>query len=241
MLPDNFVVIDLETTGLDPKKHAILEIGATDATGRHFYRRCAMPRGREVEAAALRCNGIDPLDLGDGWDIESAMGDLFMWLGGGTKRWIMGGKNPQFDYGFLSEFWNTGTVGVPLGEVISRRCVDLHSLMYGEALLDKSINMADDDFSTDQLYQTFLDMAPEYVPHNALRGAVHEMESFERLVQRRSGRTISHDEFLSFMDTMNALSRDGIFAFLDKKVPSFMVEKMGPAQNPPADLREGAL
>lgn len=179
-LPKNFVVIDLETTGLDASACAILEIGAAMGSGRSFYRRCAIERGRRVDWPALQCNGIDPLDLGLGVSIESALCDLFRWLDGGNTRWIMGGKNPQFDYGFLEANWPTGSVGVLLREVISRRCVDLHSLAYGHAMRE-GIDMAADGFTTDQIYST-LGMDKEPMPHNALRGALHELEGFRRLL-----------------------------------------------------------
>lgn len=180
-LPENFVVIDLETTGLDPEACGILEIGAVDASGRRFYRRVALERGRRVEWQALDCNGIDPLDLGAGVSIDTAMAGLAQFLRAGSgPRWIMGGKNPQFDYGFLKAHWPEGVIGVPLSEVISRRCVDLHSLVYGNALINGD-DMADPDFSTDDLYKQY-DLQPEPMPHNALRGALHEMEGFCRVL-----------------------------------------------------------
>jgi DNA polymerase III epsilon subunit-like protein len=180
-LPNNFVVIDLETTGLDPKACGILEIGAVDASGRRFYRRVALERGRRVDWPALECNGIDPLDLGAGVSIDTAMAGLAQFLRAGSgERWIMGGKNPQFDYGFLKAHWPEGDIGVPLSEVISRRCVDLHSLVYGNALVNGD-DMAAPDFSTDDLYAQY-DLQPEPMPHNALRGALHEMEGFCRVL-----------------------------------------------------------
>jgi hypothetical protein len=185
--PKNFCVIDLESTGLPDKRTpvesiGVLEVGAVDAHGRRFYRRVAMARGRIVQQGALECNGIDPLDLGVGVSIEEALCDLFAWLAadGYSGRWILGGKNPQYDYSLLNANWPEGTIGVPLHESISRRCVDLHSLAYGMALRS-GWDMSADDFSTDDLYRS-LGMEPEPKPHNALRGALYEMEGFRRVL-----------------------------------------------------------
>ena len=41
-LPGNIVVVDLETTGLDPEKCGILEIGAVRFDGDRFYSRVAL-------------------------------------------------------------------------------------------------------------------------------------------------------------------------------------------------------
>lgn len=179
-LPDNFVVIDLETTGLDPATGGILEIGAVDASGRNFYRRCALPRGRRVDWPSLVCNGIDPVDLCEGVDLSSALCELFEWLSGGSKRWVMGGKNPQFDYSWLGANWPKGDVGIGIGEVISRRCIDLHSLAYGYAF-ELGMDISAVDFTTDDIYAK-LGLDKEPVPHNAQRGALHEMEGFKRLL-----------------------------------------------------------
>lgn len=192
---DNFGVIDLESTGLPDKRTpveslAVLEVGAVDARGRRFYRRVAMGRERIVQQGALECNGIDPLDLGVGVSIESALIDLVDWLHvGKAGRWIMGGKNPQYDYSLLKANWPgkdgfsaDGRImaGPSLSDVISRRCVDLHSLAYGMALRSRW-DMSGDDFSTDDIYRS-LGLEPEPKPHNALRGALHEMEAFRRVL-----------------------------------------------------------
>jgi len=185
-LSESFFVLDGETTGLPNEKMshsqlAILELGAVDSAGRRFYRRIAMGRGRKVQQGALDCNGIDALDLGCGVSLDVALLDLLAWLRphGETMRWIMGGKNPQFDYGFLVANWPCDA-GVKLSDVISRRCVDLHSIVYGESLTG-GVDMAADGFSTDDLYRLY-GMEPEPKPHNALRGAIHEMEGFRRVL-----------------------------------------------------------
>ena len=183
---ENFVVVDIESTDLDVERCGILEIGAVDVAGRRFYRRVALGRGRRVAWQALECNGIDALDLGDGVSIDTALCDLLSWLlaEGYLGRWIMGGKNPQFDYGLLKANWPKNAAE-PLHEVISRRCVDLHSLAYGMALRS-GWDMTGEGFSTDDLYR-LLGLEPEPMPHNALRGAVHEMEGFRRVLLGAAG------------------------------------------------------
>lgn len=179
-LPANFVVLDLESTGLDTTGECgILEIGAVDGMGRKFYRRVSLPRGMHIQTGALECNGIDPLDLVEGQPLERAMCDLSNWLKAGVNKWIMGGKNPQFDYALLKAFWPTGVVGISLHEVISRRCVDLHSVMYSRGIV-AGVDMTVEGFSTDDLYLQLISLKPEPKPHNALRGALHEMEAFKR-------------------------------------------------------------
>jgi DNA polymerase III epsilon subunit-like protein len=237
-LPENFVVIDVETTGLDHAAGSILEIGAVDGTGRSFYRRVAMERGRVamergrvVEAGALRCNGIDALDLGLGVSVASAMCDLWHWLGGGVKRWIMGGKNPQFDYAWLAANWPQGDIGVGIGAVISRRCIDLHSLAYGYAM-GQGMDMTVPGFSTDVIYSQ-LGMDPEPAPHNALRGALHELEGFRRLLVA----DVEHDCDPVFEACMESMDRGEVqrvcAPHIDNGSPArgFMESAMGAAQN----------
>ena len=208
----NFVVIDVETTGLPDKntpvsRIGVLEIGAVDAMGRRFYRRVAMKRGQFVQQAALEVNGIDALDLGVGVSIKHALCDLCYWLREDAYlgKWIMGGKNPQFDYSFLEANWPESDVE-PLHELIGRRCVDLHSIAYGEALRAGK-DMSGDDFrSAYQLYAELVGLEPEPMPHNAIRGAVHEMEGFRRLLLGAAA-TTPQDKF---EEEMNRLARENL-------------------------------
>lgn len=185
-LPENFVVIDLETTGLDPERCGILEIGAVKANGDRLYLTVALERGRRVEAEALECNGIDPLDLSRGLNgIDFAIKELCDFLEKTHDgRWIMGGKNPQFDYGFLQENWPVCSYK-ELSHLISRRTIDLHSIAYAESIKSGALM---EDLSIDDTYRLF-DLEPEPRPHNALRGALHEMECFRRLIFGKSSGT----------------------------------------------------
>lgn len=235
-LPENFVVIDVETTDFDEKRGGLLEIGAADASGRCFYRRVRLERGRWVEGGALAVNGVDPLDLAVGVSIEDALCDLFAWLDGGSKRWIMGGKNPQFDYSWLREYWPKGVLGVGIGEVLSRRCVDLHSLAYGYAI-ELGVDMAVQGFCTDQIYDQLF-MNPEPKPHNALRGAVHEIEGFRRLLVE--GGNCAPSKY--FEAAMEQMSREWVSTVCEPLIdngvpqPGFMESAMGVSGNVEASV-----
>ena len=54
------IVLDIETTGLDPQKHAVLSIGAVDflQPTRTFYVECFVHDGAQVSDEALHINGF---------------------------------------------------------------------------------------------------------------------------------------------------------------------------------------
>jgi hypothetical protein len=181
-LPRNFVVIDCETSGLDPKRHALLSIGAVTASGREFYRECLFDESCEIDPEAMAVNQIN---LGlqnaeeDAWPAMAVL-ELVDWLreehGG---RWVMGGKNPQFDYAFLLEAAGIGVADEWRG-CVSRRCVDLHAWAYGWAMA-AGLDVAAAD--TESIYGA-LGYAPEPRPHQALQGARLEMAIFRDLMAR---------------------------------------------------------
>lgn len=54
------IVVDIETTGLDPKNHSILSIGAIDMNNpeNKFYGECQCEPGKLVSEQALEINGL---------------------------------------------------------------------------------------------------------------------------------------------------------------------------------------
>jgi hypothetical protein len=53
------IIVDIETTGIDPIKNSMVSIGAVDYnTGEEFYRECRVFDGTEIDPYALKINGL---------------------------------------------------------------------------------------------------------------------------------------------------------------------------------------
>lgn len=58
------IVVDVETTGIDPNKHSIISICAVDFyTKRLFYEECRPWKGSKISKKALEINGISKEEL----------------------------------------------------------------------------------------------------------------------------------------------------------------------------------
>lgn len=96
------VVLDTETTGLDPSQgHRVIEIGCVEIinrklTNRHFH--CYLNPDRDIDAGAIEVHGITPAFLADKprfYQIESE----FLAFVAGAELVI---HNAPFDIGFLN-------------------------------------------------------------------------------------------------------------------------------------------
>ena len=111
------VIVDIETSGFNPKKNALLEIAAVivelnsnnnlEITER--YSTHVVPfKNSELDAAALKFNGIDPYHpFRMAIDEKDALDMLFKPIKHAVKRnnctrAILVGHNPAFDIGFLN-------------------------------------------------------------------------------------------------------------------------------------------
>lgn len=101
------IVVDCETTGLDPRKHWVLEVAAVNvATGDELYFVPAVP-DRALEAAdpkAMEVNryferGLDAMRIKDHGLTAWFWSQLWEWLDGNT----IGGSNPGFDAAMLNK------------------------------------------------------------------------------------------------------------------------------------------
>ncbi len=111
------VVIDIETAGFNPKKNALLEIAAVIvelnsdyelAITEHYTTHVVPFKNAELDAAALKFNGIDPFHpFRMAIDEKDALEMIFKPIRAAIKRnnctkAILVGHNPAFDIAFLN-------------------------------------------------------------------------------------------------------------------------------------------
>lgn len=166
------IIIDIETGGLDPLKHALLSIGAVDhTTGETFYIECRAESDAELDDAALAINGFTRAQALDPAKPSRAAAYLqFLAWAAGRPTLVGGQQVGAFDLRFLRVIHDSiaGIVSWPFGH----RSVDLHSVAY--AKLGQSLGL-------DGILKA-VGLAPEPKPHHALTGARLEHEAFKVLL-----------------------------------------------------------
>ncbi|HLC98067.1 MAG TPA: 3'-5' exonuclease [Candidatus Nanoarchaeia archaeon] len=177
------IVVDVETSGLDPQKNSILSIGAVEFCNpkNQFYTESQLFDGAEVSDSALRINGFSRESIFDPSKptVESAVKQFLEWASRCPYR-TLAGENPTFDKDFLRASAERYNVEWRLG----RRLVDLHSISYTKHLeLNKipPLQNGVSELKADATY-SFVGIPEEPTPHNALNGAKWEAEAFSRLL-----------------------------------------------------------
>lgn len=181
------IVADIEASGLDPKKHSILSIGAIEFEHpeRRFYGECRMWDGAGIMSDAIKVNGftkegcVDP----EKQSLKELMDNFLLWVDSCEDK-TLGGKNPSFDRDFLNDSFARSHIGWHF----AYRTLDLTSMAYMD-MVKRNIavptknNRA--DISLDSLL-VYLGIPEEPKPHNALNGALYEAEAFSRLLYSRN-------------------------------------------------------
>ena len=181
------IIVDVETTGIDPKKDSIVSIGAVDFLNpkNQFYRECRIWEGANVSKIALEINGFSEDEIRDPNKIslEDAVKDFLVWVETTSER-TLAGENPSFDRDFLIASMDRYSMRWPLGH----RTIDLHSLCYNHHLKRGLVPPVKDkrtNLNTDKILQ-YVGLPAEPKPHNALTGAKMEAEAFSRLIFGKS-------------------------------------------------------
>ena len=152
------VVVDIETSGFDPARNAMLEIAAVipemDANGRlsileiHSAHVNPFP-GASLDESALAFNKIDPHHpFRFALDEKDALHKIFHPVRAAIKRngctrAILVGHNPAFDIGFLNAaVARTGLKKNPFHPFSTFDTATLSGLVYGQTVLAKAAKAA---------------------------------------------------------------------------------------------------
>ncbi len=181
------IIVDVETTGHDAKKHSIVSIGAIDLNNpkNTFYVENRIWDGAEILKGdpllpglkpALEINGfieseiIDPKKL----LLKEAMELFFKWIENCNTK-VLAGHNPYFDLDFL----RTSTLMHNIKWTLGYSAVDLYSAVY---LSYKQRGLQPPEKLKGNECLNYTGLPIEAIPHNALTGAKMEAEAFNRLI-----------------------------------------------------------
>lgn len=168
------IVIDIETTGINPRSHCMLSLGAVDyKTGNEFYDECCIYPDTVVDPFAMKINGMDIRNHLPGMKMEAhALYYKFtQWASTCEDNNILAGHNiGHFDILFLEHYAQAFTWLFPF----SYRTVDLHSLAF--LVFGKSMKHSD--------ICRELGLPPEHKPHHALTGARSEATAIRHIISR---------------------------------------------------------
>ena len=167
------VIVDIETSGFNPKQNAVLEIAAVivrmNDQGRlepretHASHVKPFP-GAKLEAAALSFNKIDPFHpFRLAVDERDALQKIFQPIRNavrenGCTRAILVGHNPAFDIGFLNAA--TERAGVkknPFHPFSTFDTATLSGLVYGQTVLAKAVQAAGMDWDNSSAHSAIYD------------------------------------------------------------------------------------
>jgi len=167
------VVVDIETSGFDPTRHALLEIAAVipemDENGRlsiletHSAHVVPYP-GSKLEESALAFNKIDPFHpFRFALDELEALKKIFAPIHAAVKRngctrAILVGHNPAFDLSFLNAaVARTRIKKNPFHPFSSFDTATLSGLVYGQTVLAKAVQAAGMDWDNQEAHSAAYD------------------------------------------------------------------------------------
>jgi len=167
------VIVDIETAGFNPKKNALLEIAAVivelnennDLEITERYTTHVVPfKNSELDAAALKFNGIDPHHpFRMAIDEKEALDMLFKPIKVAVKRnnctrAILVGHNPAFDIAFLNAaIQRTQIKRSPFHPLSTFDTATLGGLAYQQTVLAKIAQTAGLDWDNEKAHSALYD------------------------------------------------------------------------------------
>jgi ribonuclease T len=167
------VIVDIETSGFNPKQNAVLEIAAVITRmgedgriepGETIASHVNPFPGAKLEAAALSFNKIDPFHpFRMALDEKEALQKIFQPIRNavrenGCTRAILVGHNPAFDISFLNAAVDrAGVKKNPFHPFSTFDTATLSGLAYGQTVLAKSVQAAGMDWDNNEAHSAIYD------------------------------------------------------------------------------------
>ena len=151
------VVVDVETTGLNPERHAILEIAVVllkvNSQGiwqsdKTIFCHVTPFKGAEFDEESLKFLGIDPFHpFRFALTEERALKKIFSPIQQSVKehdcsRAILVGHNPMFDLSFIQAASDRHEIKMPFHKFSTFDTATLGGLVYGQTVLAKAVKAA---------------------------------------------------------------------------------------------------
>lgn len=166
------VVVDVETSGIVPHKHALLEVaivlldyneqGEYQRGATHFEHVLPFP-GAELDPSSLAFNQIDPYQpLRFALDEKKALKNIFTPIfsalkGSHCNRAVLVGHNAWFDLLFLKEAIQRTGVRSPFHAFTCFDTATLAGLIYGQTVLSKAMEAAHIPFDNNEAHSAIYD------------------------------------------------------------------------------------
>ncbi len=181
-------IVDVETTGLDPAFHEMIDIGAiyTDLDGNElgrFFVRIQPPHPQRAEPGAVAVNGYSPTrwrELGavDEGEAVVAFLDFHARVGAG-RRFVFTAYNAQFDRGFVDALLNRH--GRDFDDFYTYFLLDIPSMAWGLGITDLANARVAEQLGLEA-------ETSDPLRHTGATGADWNLQIYRALRQRRLGR-----------------------------------------------------
>ena len=187
------LVVDVETSGLDPRRHGVLGIGAMKPDGSELYIETWLPPGREFDLGALRVNGRPLFAMYSELEVPGARvippnGGVvevlaeFLWEGMPASKWRLAGANVgKFDWWFLAlmDGWPKPGDCYAMEAWVKSRTLDLGTVA-AACELAGIFPPPGNGWSADAIFEA-CGLGPEPRPHNARTGARKTMTALRHM------------------------------------------------------------
>lgn len=183
------IVLDVEASGTDYRKHSIVSVGALDLANpkNRFYEECRIWDGAHIMDEAMAVNGFTKEQVTDTKkQSEADLTHAFLHWAQSVDERTLAAQNVSFDRDFLkAAAERAGHTNWPF----SYRCIDVHSIAYMH-MLTRGLQPPTDKIKKhsaldlDQVLK-YCGIPAEPMPHNALTGALSHAEVISRILYGR--------------------------------------------------------